>query len=58
MQNEIEIINEEKKELQENIKKITSQRDSVNVEHVRAVDTIKKYKEYKNMMIIFKKWKK
>ena len=33
--------------MQENIKKITSQKDSVNVEHHRAVDTIKKYKEFK-----------
>ena len=33
--------------MQENIKKITSQRDSVNIEHRRAADTIKKYKESK-----------
>ena len=47
MQNKIEIINKEKKELQENINKITSQRVSVNSEHRRAEDTIKKYKESK-----------
>ena len=33
--------------MQENIKKIISQRDSVNIEHHRAVDTTKKYKESK-----------
>ena len=47
MQNKIEIINKEKKQLQENIKKIISQKDSINNEHRRAVDTIKKYKESK-----------
>ena len=33
--------------MQENIKKIISQKDSINNEHRRAVDTIKKYKESK-----------
>ena len=33
--------------MQENIRKITSQRDSINSEHRGAVDTIKKYKESK-----------
>ena len=47
MQNKIEIINKEKKELQENIKKTTSQRDSINSEHRRSVDIIKKYKKSK-----------
>ena len=47
MQNKIEIINKEKKELQENIKETISQKDSVNNEYRRSVDTIKKYKESK-----------
>ena len=33
--------------MQENIKKITSQRDSINNEHRRAVNTLKKYRESK-----------
>ena len=33
--------------MQENIEKITSQKNSINNEHCRAVDTIKKYKESK-----------
>ena len=47
MQNKIEIINKEKKVFQENIKKITSQRDSINSEYRRSIDIIKKYKESK-----------
>ena len=47
MQNKIEFINKEKNKLQENIEEITSQKNSINNEHRRAVDTIKKYKESK-----------
>ena len=45
--NKIEVINKEKNELQENIKKIISQKDSINNEYHKSVDIIKKYKESK-----------
>ena len=48
MQNKIEIINKEKKELQKNIETITTQKESINNEHRKAVNIIKKYKESKN----------
>ena len=47
MQNKIEIINKEKNELQENIEKITSQKNYINNEHRRAIDKIKKFKKFK-----------
>ena len=47
MQNKIENINKEKKELQENIKKTISQKNSINNEYRKSVDIIKKYKESK-----------
>ena len=45
MQNKIEIINKEKKELQENIEKIISQKNYINNEYRKSVDIIKKYRE-------------
>ena len=52
LQNKIEIINKEKNELLENTKKITSQKNSINNKHRRAVDIIKNIKNLKNMKII------
>ena len=46
--------------MQENIKKIISQKNSINNEHRTAVDTIKKYKEskkYENDLETMKKMK-
>ena len=45
MQTKIEIINKEKKELQENIEKIISQKNSINNEYRKSVNIIRKYKE-------------
>ena len=47
MQNKIEIISKEKKELEENIKTIISQKNSINSEYCKSVDIIKMYKESK-----------
>ena len=47
MQTKIEIINKEKKELQENIEKIISQKNSINNEYRKSVNIIRKYKESK-----------
>ena len=43
----MKLLIKKKKNCKKIFKKITSQRDSVNVEHRRTVDTIKKYKESK-----------
>ena len=47
LQNKIEIINKEKKELQENIEQIISQKNSINNEYHKSVNIIRKYKESK-----------
>ena len=45
IKNNKNLTNAEKNELQNEIKKLTTRLDSVNNEHFRAVDKIKKFKE-------------